>query len=139
MTTPPVKLACVIDDDNVYVNLVKKVVELKKLCEKLLIFRNGKEALDYFSALYEDRDASVFPELILLDLNMPVMNGWDFLQNFSQVTTASELPGSLYIVSSSDDVSEIDKAKSYGLVSDYLIKPLNLMQFENLFFKRVSA
>jgi len=74
-----VELACIIDDDKIYVNLVKKIIEIKKLSENLLIYKNGKEALDYFknsmsSVTHED----LLPDIIFLDLNMPVMDGWEF-------------------------------------------------------------
>ena len=83
---PPIKLACIIDDDEVYINLVKKVIDIKKLSENLLVFKNGREALDYFSAIIENLNQNAFPEIILLDLNMPVMDGWDFLKKFTQIS-----------------------------------------------------
>ena len=70
-----IELACIIDDDNLYVNLVKKIIETKHLCENLLIFENGKNALNYFEALLQNLNGDTIPEIIFLDLNMPVM-GW---------------------------------------------------------------
>ena len=75
-----VELACIIDDDKIYVNLVKKIIEIKKLSENLLIYKNGKEALDYFKEIMENTtDEDKLPDIIFLDLNMPVMDGWEFL------------------------------------------------------------
>lgn len=131
----PIKLSCIIDDDDVYINLVKKVIDIKRLSENLLIFKNGKEAIDYFSAIIENLNEKAFPEIILLDLNMPVMDGWNFLKEFTALKPPKSIATTLYIVSSSIDDYEIQKAKSYELVTDYLIKPLNLLEFEEIFNK----
>lgn len=137
MNTPsPIKMACIIDDDDLYINLVKKIIDLKKLSENLLIFKNGKEALDYFTRISKNIEEVIYPEIILLDLNMPVMDGWGFLRNFAQIEPLKSIPTSLYIVSSSVDPVEIERAKSDTLVTDYLIKPLNLKEFEVLFSQK---
>jgi len=135
-TPSPIKMACIIDDDDLYINLVKKIIDLKKLSENLLIFKNGKEALDYFTRISKNIEEVIYPEIILLDLNMPVMDGWGFLRNFAQIEPLKSIPTSLYIVSSSVDPVEIERAKSDTLVTDYLIKPLNLKEFEVLFSQK---
>ena len=132
-TSPPIKLACIIDDDEVYINLIKKVIDLKKLSENLLVFNNGRDALDYFTAIIENVSQNAFPEIILLDLNMPVMDGWDFLKSFTQINPPKHIKTTLYIVSSSIDPFEIEKAKSFSSVTDYLIKPIKLEEFEAIF------
>ena len=137
-TSAPIKLSCIIDDDNVYINLVKKVIDIKKLSDNLLIFKNGKEAIDYFAAIIENLNEEAFPEIILLDLNMPVMDGWNFLKEFTALKPPKSLSTTLYIVSSSIDAYEIERAKSFELVTDYLIKPLNLEEFEGI-FNRATA
>ena len=138
MTTPstsPIKLACIIDDDNVYINLIKKVINIRKLSENLLIFKNGKEALNYFTPIIKEEDETIFPEIILLDLNMPVMDGWRFLEEFTKIKTGKNVKTTLYIVSSSINPMDLSRAKEFSLVTDYLIKPVNIDQFEALFVK----
>ena len=132
-TTSPVKLACLIDDDDVYINLIKKIIHARKLSEDLLIFKNGQEALDHFKVLSTQANDASFPEIILLDLNMPVMDGWSFLQEFGQIQKPESINTTLYIVSSSIDPYEIEKAKSFEDVEDYLAKPVNIDQFSDLF------
>lgn len=128
-----IKLSCIIDDDEVYVNLVKKIIDIKKLSDNLLVFKNGKEALDYFKAILNNLSQDKFPEIILLDLNMPVMDGWSFLKEFTAIKPPKNLQTTLYIVSSSIDKTEIERAKEFELVTDYLIKPIEISKFEAIF------
>lgn len=129
-----VELACIIDDDKIYVNLVKKIIEIKKLSENLLIYKNGKEALDYFKGIMENTtDEDKLPDIIFLDLNMPVMDGWEFLNEFIKVKNNLNKKITLYVVSSSIDPRDLERAKSFNLVTDYLIKPIELKKFEKIF------
>lgn len=137
---PSVKLSCIIDDDDVYINLVTKIIELKKLSEHTLVFKNGKEALLYFENNLQSKTFVNFPEIILLDLNMPVMDGWDFLSEFKKLHKRVAIKTNLYIVSSSINKEEIERAKNIEMVMDYLIKPVHINTFENLFKKnKISA
>ncbi len=129
-----VELACIIDDDKIYVNLVKKIIEIKKLSENLLIYKNGKEALDYFKDIMENTtDEEKLPDIIFLDLNMPVMDGWEFLNEFIKIKNNLNKKITLYVVSSSIDPRDLERAKSFNLVTDYLIKPIELKKFEKIF------
>ncbi|TQI69487.1 response regulator receiver domain-containing protein [Gramella sp. Hel_I_59] len=134
-----VELACIIDDDKIYVNLVKKIIEIKKLSENLLIYKNGKEALDYFknsmsSVTHED----LLPDIIFLDLNMPVMDGWEFLNEFLKIKNNLNKKITLYVVSSSIDPRDLERVKSFNMVTDYLIKPIELKKFEKIFDKTAA-
>ncbi len=134
-----VELACIIDDDKIYVNLVKKIIEIKKLSENLLIYKNGKEALDYFKDIMENvTDEDKLPDIIFLDLNMPVMDGWEFLNEFIKIKNSLNKKITLYVVSSSIDPRDLERAKSFNLVTDYLIKPIELKKFEKI-FERTAA
>ena len=134
-----VGLACIIDDDKIYVNLVKKIIEIKKLSENLLIFKNGKEALDYFKEIMENAtDEDKLPDIIFLDLNMPVMDGWEFLNEFIKIKNQLNKKITLYVVSSSIDPRDLERARSFNLVTDYLIKPIELKKFEKIFEKTAA-
>jgi CheY-like chemotaxis protein len=128
-----VELACIIDDDKIYVNLVKKIIEIKKLSKNLLIFKNGREALDHFKLILENATEDVLPDIIFLDINMPVMDGWEFLNEFIKIKNNFEKKITLYVVSSSIDPRDLERAKSFNLVTDYLIKPIELKKFEKIF------
>lgn len=130
-------LACIIDDDNMYVNLVKRIVEAKNLCQNLMVFKNGKDALNYFEAILTNLNKTTIPEIIFLDLNMPVMDGWEFLDNFTKIKNKLGKIITLYIVSSSINPVDIERAKKINMVKDYLIKPVTIEDLEAIFLKQV--
>lgn len=134
----PIELACIIDDDKIYVNLVKKIIEIKKLSRNLIIFKNGKEALDYFRPILENLNQNRLPDIIFLDLNMPIMDGWEFLSEFVKIKNNFQKKITLYVVSSSINPRDLERAKSFNMVTDYLIKPIELKRFEKIFDQDVA-
>ncbi len=130
-------LACIIDDDSMYVNLVKRIVEAKNLCKNLMVFKNGKDALNYFEAILTNLDKKSIPEIIFLDLNMPIMDGWEFLENFTNIKNKLGKIITLYIVSSSINPVDIERAKNINSVKDYLIKPVTIEDLEAIFLKQI--
>jgi CheY-like chemotaxis protein len=124
------KLLC-IDDDKVTLTFIKLVVKKASFAEDIITKMNGKEAIDYYSELsvtpLED-----YPELIFLDLNMPVMNGWEFLDEFTTNYYPKFNKTKIVILSSSTAQSEKAKAQNYPMVIDYLSKPLTINALKTL-------
>lgn len=117
----------------------RKSSRSKKLSENLLVYKNGKEALDYFKDTMEGAtDEEKLPDIIFLDLNMPVMDGWEFLNEFIKIKNHLNKKITLYVVSSSIDPRDLERAKSFNLVTDYLIKPIELKKFEKIFEKTAA-
>lgn len=127
-----IETVCIIDDDSIYINLITKILELKKISKSVLVFKNGKEALDYFQSLVDHGDTNQIPGIILLDINMPIMDGWEFLDQFAAINEKLPERINLYVVSSSINLRDIDRAKSIDIVSDYITKPLNLDDFDKI-------
>lgn len=117
-----INLACIIDDDPIHVFGTKKIMQLANICQNFMVFHNGEEALNKLSALV--KGGEVLPEVILLDLNMPVMDGWEFLEAFTKIPTPKKVH--IYIVSSSLSVDDINRAKNMKNVNNYIIKPIAL-------------
>ncbi len=129
-----VELVCIIDDDRVYVNLVSKVIELRKLSKEIMIFKNGKEAIDFFRQHADQEiDGQQVPKIILLDLNMPIMDGWEFLEEYTEIKTRIATDIELFVVSSSINPRDINRAKAIEEVSDYIVKPIRSGDFERIF------
>ncbi len=125
------KITCIIDDDEIYLFSVKKVIEINKLSQRVLEFRNGQDAIDFF--VRSSANHQELPDVILLDINMPVMNGWEFIEEFKKIRPLLSKDITLYVVSSSVDKSDVDKAKSFSTVHDYLIKPITVSQLKNIY------
>ena len=62
-------------------------------------------------------------DVILMDINMPIMDGWQFLDEFIRIKTKKTI--NVYIVSSSVNPSDIERAKTYNMVSNYIVKPIS--------------
>ena len=123
---------CIIDDDKIYVNLVSKIIKMRALSDEILIFKNGKEAIEFFIQALPGNQKEIFPDVILLDLNMPIMDGWEFLQEFQKIKDQIVESYSLYVVSSSIDSRDVDRAKAIDFVRDYLTKPIKIKDFERI-------
>ncbi|MBP2830684.1 response regulator [Aquimarina sp. U1-2] len=123
-----IDLACIIDDDNIFIYGVRKVMELADICNNFLIYRNGQEALNALASIISSNEK--LPDMILLDLNMPILDGWQFLDEFIQIPVAKKV--TIYIVSSSVDPADVLRAKSYEIVSNYVVKPITMKKLEEL-------
>ncbi len=120
------KVLCV-DDDPITLMLCKKVILKAHLSKEIDSAINGEDAIRYFDNLLSEKDAGIdnYPQLIFLDLNMPVMNGWEFLDIFSKNPYAENFSKTKVIVlSSTIDPDDIDKSKNYSMVIEFLSKPI---------------
>ena len=123
-----IDVACIIDDDPIYIFGVKKLIEIANFCESFLIFRNGEEAIINLNKIIQSGEK--IPEVILLDLNMPIMDGWQFLDEFVKIETPKLI--TVYIVSSSIDPRDKDRAKQYENVSNFIVKPITIQSLKRI-------
>lgn len=119
------RVLCV-DDDPITLMLCKKVIQKSNFSEKIDTAINGEDALKYFDNLISTKATSnYYPQLIFLDLNMPVMNGWEFLDIFSKNQYLKHFSETKVIVlSSTIDPEDIQKSKQYAMVKEFLSKPI---------------
>jgi CheY-like chemotaxis protein len=129
------KILC-IDDDAITLMLCKKVIERVAFANEVLTAKNGEEAIFYFNELapqYQHNQNISYPKLTFLDLNMPIMNGWEFLDNYLKNGYQDLFKEAKFIVlSSTIDPQDVLKAKSYPMVIDFLSKPITKEMLENL-------
>lgn len=111
-----------IDDDDIFVFLTKKAIENTSLVELIRVFGNGLDAINFL--IEHCKDLEALPEIILLDLSMPIMDGWQFLDQFTKLAPKIDKKITIYICSSSISPSDVELAKKNDLVSDYIIKPI---------------
>ena len=121
---------CIIDDDPIFIYGTKRLINEVEFCDEVIVYNNGEEA---FSALSEmvAREQSL-PEVIFLDLNMPIMNGWEFLDEFLKLPPETLQHVSMYILSSSVDPRDLEKVKEYGIINNYILKPLSTKILANI-------
>lgn len=115
-----------VDDDETTNILHKAWLKVHKVPYQVVSAQNGREALEYLNTVHPDwgSDGFMSPLVILLDLNMPVMDGWEFLEAFMGVRDRF---GScrLYVLTSSPNPDDEKRAKAFPCVTGYLLKPLS--------------
>lgn len=124
MTKSGIPKFIIIDDDSINNFLVKSILKKMASNSDVESFTDPEIAIDYLLSLETEN----FKDLIIfLDLNMPVLNGWDVLDILTE-RFGGKLPANaiLYIASSSDIQEDISKSKVYEMVNGYLTKPLKL-------------
>lgn len=127
------KTAWLIDDDELCNFLTANTLQFNNFCAETRSFTNAKEALEELKASIEK---GKFPDFLFLDLNMPVLDGWDFLEVYRQYPVEAKKNCTLYVLSSSVDENDINKSKLYEDVRDFLSKPLNKMNLEVIKFQK---
>lgn len=125
---------CIIDDDPIYQFLMNKIVLLTKIDVDVISFSNGKEAIDNFkSSLKENKK---LPNIILLDIEMPLMDGWDFMNHIELLMDENLLSNiKIYIVSSSISHEDVEKAQSNKNVLGYYSKPIKSEDIAEIILK----
>jgi CheY-like chemotaxis protein len=116
------KSVCIVDDDSIYVMLAKRLISLNRLSDDVCEFSEGREAFQGLKLRIDKGEH--LPDVIFLDVNMPIWDGWDFLDEFSKLEI-SKRP-EIYIVTSSTHSLDLEKAATYPIVSRCLTKPLEL-------------
>jgi len=117
-----IDITCIIDDDPIFVFGAKRMMEFSDFCTSFMLFKNGREALNNLAPLLIS--GNTIPEVILLDINMPIMDGWQFLDEFTQIETHKLI--TIYIVSSSIDPADMNRVDDYKSVTNYIIKPISM-------------
>lgn len=117
-----IKNLALVDDDDTFVFLTKMTIENSNLVDIIKVFRNGREAINFLAENCDDLHQ--LPEVILLDLSMPIMDGWQFLEEYVVLKPRIGKKITIYIVTSSISPSDIERARKISEVTDYIIKPI---------------
>lgn len=112
----------VVDDDSVYRFTIKMTIDLLKLPYRVLSFADGDEVLNFIKDNLDSEEG--LPDILFLDVNMPIMDGWDFLDEFEKLYPRLNKAIKVYMVSSSIDERDAYRSKQFSVVTDYLVKPV---------------
>ncbi|MFN7099353.1 MAG: response regulator [Flavobacterium sp.] len=119
-------LTYIIDDDKLSARLMTILLSKNNFSEHIDSFSNAQNALE---KLRENKcNKAELPDIILLDLNMPIMDGWQFLDEFMLLPLFKEVH--VFIMTSSIDPADIEKSKKYAVVRLYVDKPITVKKLE---------
>ena len=127
-----IDLTYIIDDDKIFTFVLKKFLEKNKNFNQIIDFKNGEEVLLMLTS------RNYIPDLILLDINMPVIDGWQFLEALEKLPNKERFK--IFIMSSSIDKIDIEKSKTFSTVIDFISKPINneKLNIKENFYKKYT-
>jgi CheY-like chemotaxis protein len=131
-----IKRVLLIDDDDVNNFINARLLRKLSITEDIKISSNGEEGLRYLQELSSCSEN--FPDLILLDINMPVMDGFEFLERFSTLHFDGKRPTVIMLTTSSNE-KDLHQLYQYPEVAGYLNKPLNEAKFISIFQKHFAV
>jgi CheY-like chemotaxis protein len=116
------KLNCIllVDDDTATNMLNSFVIKKMELVKNIKVVLNGSEAIEYLHSITGEEQC---PEFIFLDINMPKMDGWEFLEEYREMVVDRQRP-KVILLTTSENPDDIEKAKNYPEIQEYCNKPL---------------
>ncbi len=120
----------IVDDDDVYLFLATHILE--KIATDLVVetLPDGEQAVNYFKKCIALKMKA--PEVLLLDLNMPFLDGWGFLDEYKKLRPNLNSKVYIYIVTSSNRQKDIDRAKEYEDLENYIVKPVSKEKLKDI-------
>lgn len=119
-----------VDDDDVTNFLSKEMLRIYMVAPQIDIALNGQQAIDFLLSHANEPDK--LPDLILLDINMPIMDGWDFLSEFEKIRTAGFEKINIIMFTSSVYYEDIDRARGSAIVKNIYSKPLDEQKIKEI-------
>lgn len=131
-----------IDDDAPTNYIHRKVIEKAKLDTHVQTTTSGQEALDYLTCQGQFSNEEKFPQpgIVFLDINMPGMNGWEFLEDYKQLSDAQKAKVVVVMLTTSINPADRERAEKDGDVTEFMSKPLTVDALKKLvdkYFKEV--
>ena len=124
----------VVDDDKIFHLIIKKLLLNNNINVAPEFFENGLQAIEEIKSKLDKKE--VIPDLILLDINMPILDGWQFLEEFKVLKSRIEKEICIYIISSSDHTVDRNKANDFkDEIKDYYLKPITIEGLRSIFEK----
>lgn len=121
---------CIVDDDDIYQFTMTMALESLKGVDRIMVFNDGAEALDFM--LDNLNKENELPDIIFLDIDMPIMDGFQFMEEYVKIKPKVGKRIVIYMVSSSVDPADIERAKKISAISDYIVKPIKEEQLKTI-------
>ncbi len=116
-----------IDDDPMFNYIHSKIIQNSKLEYRVQSFENASSALMELEKAMRS-DTSELQYTIFVDINMPVIDGWGFLDRFQHLPESFMGRCKIFMLSSSNDVADVNRAATYSIVNGFISKPLSIQQ-----------
>jgi len=129
MTDKLVSIA-IVDDDDTFQFISSKALRSLSSGNKIMQFSSGVEAVKYLTEHADNPDQ--LPDVLLVDINMPVLDGWMVLDEFKSMKEQLKKKIDFYMVSSSIDELDVSRANDDSVVMDYIIKPISIEKYKEL-------
>ncbi len=114
------KKIAIVDDDNIFQFTTKVKIEKLNLAEDISIYNDGEEIFDYLKTCAVDD----LPDVLLLDINMPLVDGWDFLELYETLSDDKKNRIHIFMLSSSINPVDLEKAENHPHIKRYVTKPI---------------
>jgi CheY-like chemotaxis protein len=121
-----------IDDDGLVNFLNQEIIKDSYPTKNVRCFESATEALETIKEMINSSNSQL-PQLILVDINMPVMDGWEFLAAFDRLPKNTLKDCKVIMHTSSIDPRDVEKAKTFSCVIDYIAKPLTIQSMSKIF------
>lgn len=141
MNSNPYYGIAIVDDDHLFRVIINAQIKKIKASKDVLLFMNGAEAMSYLKTAVKapGEEPIQIPKLIFLDINMPVMNGWEFLNEFKELSDDIKENIIIYILTSSINDRDEERAKEYSEVSKYVVKPITTADLNGILSEYLNA
>ncbi len=124
------EVICIVDDDQIFQLTATKILERLDAAKKVIAFSDGEQAYEFLSGNASNKD--ILPDIIFLDINMPFMDGWQFLDEYTKIKPVLTKQIIIYVVSSSISEYDIERARNISDVKDYFVKPVTIDTYRSL-------
>ena len=121
----------IIDDDKIYQFILTSIINKNKLAKNILSFSDGEKAIQYLTSNKTKNEK--IPDILFLDVNMPIMDGWMFIEEYARIKNDITKKIVVFMLSSSMNPIDIDRAAKINEISNYIIKPIKFEEVKRVF------